>query len=202
MFTPKEINENAAVVQNWGLALQRWSSTSLLQFLFLFAFIALVPIGAEYFYLNHLLAEDVALAQTRVQHVKAIGEENEFRSAIRTISSCIDAGADNIELKKWYCQEAVSQYLRVSKNKPQSRVVEATKRLAYRAMRSDVQGYLDFMQLQALSHAPPTGAQATLKFILSKTVVALWVCGVLAVLFGANLLLWVIPWRKHARPSA
>ena len=196
MITLKDVEKSINVARRWVISLQSWTSLSIARLLFVLLLLEAAQFGAGYLYLNHLVSKDTAETHLHEQAVSIMGKELDYHTAIAAISTCLDSNNDSAKLHTWYCDQAVTQYRLVSENRPQGRVKEIVSLLAYRAMREDVRGYLQGLQLQRLADAPPTGTQAILKTILSKTAVAFWAIVVSFLNVGAYLVLWVLPRYK------
>lgn len=193
----KKIEENFKTAQQWVHALQDRVSTSFPKFLLAFSLIGLVIVGGQYVYLGYLLKKQDEQAQTQIRNVNLLGERLEYQTAIGAVTSCLESRNDSSELHNWYCSQAVEQYRDASENWPQTRVGEVVDRRAYLGMREDLKGYVRGLELGRLTNAHPSGAQATLEFLLSKTIIAAWIFFIFVVLTGSYLFLWVVPRRRR-----
>lgn len=198
MTNLKEVEESFSTAQRWACALQDRVSTSFPKFLFVFSLIGLVIVSGQYVYLGYLLTKQDEQTQTLIRDVNLLGKRLEYQTAIGAVTSCLESGDDNSELHSWYCRQAVKQYRGASENWPQTRVGEVVDRRAYLGMREDLKGYIRGLELRRLTNATPSGAQATLEFLLSKTIIAAWMFIILVVLTGSYLFLWVVPRRRRA----
>lgn len=198
MTNLKEVEENFSTAQRWAHALQDRVSTSFPKFLLVFSLIGLFIVGAQYVYLGYLLTKQDEQTQAQIQNVNLLGKRLEYQTAIGAVTSCLESGDDNSELHSWYCSHAVRQYRDASENRPQARVGEVVDRSAYRGMREDLKGYIRGLELRRLTNTTSSGAQATLEFLLSKTIIAVWMFIILFVLTGSYLFLWLVPRRRRA----
>jgi hypothetical protein len=201
MPTIKDIIENINAARDKAFALRTWVTNSFPRFILTLSLLGIVLVGAEYFYLNHLLDESKAETEAHIQEISLLTEELKYKVAIDYISTCLDSESSSPKLHTWYCEQAAMQYRKLSDKRPQGRVREVVDLHAYRAMKNDVLSYLRGLELLRLSNAPPTKVEGTLNTILGKTVVTLWVLFVAGILAGSYLFLWVIPKRREASPG-
>jgi hypothetical protein len=182
------------VLSGAGKALQ-WASNARWKRLLLVFAVGVAFLLVQHAYLNSLLDEATKASDQAATERDLLTEEHGYRNALDAVQLCMEAEQAKSPHAKWYCSNAVREYEHASQSRLKSGARDIAARLAYGAMRIDLNRYIRSVEVKRLSLAPASNAQQQLDFLLRETVVTLWLLLVAVVLFSAAAGPWILAAR-------